>query len=135
LHCGRRRKRQRAWYSLIEIEVRGVEEHPSVACAILAERSARLESFSGGRLQQAEHVVVVARDALAAVPELASMIVPTAEPVQNDHLVPEGALRFDRGDAADCKIGVRQIIGGIGSHAGGHVGIERGLRAAFNLHG
>ena len=57
------------------------------------------------------------RNALAAVSQLASVIVPAAEAVQNHDLVPERPLRFHRGDAADRQVGVRQIVGGIRLHA------------------
>jgi hypothetical protein len=53
------------------------------------------------RLEQSEHVVVVTRDALATMPQLAAMIEPPAEPMQNHHLVPEGTLRLYRCDASD----------------------------------
>lgn len=43
---------------------------------------------------------VVPRDPLAAMSQLASMIEPVAEPMQNHHLVPERTLRLYRRDTS-----------------------------------
>ena len=99
-----------------EVEVRAVEEHPRVARAIGGQRQVRDGLLAERRLQDAEDVVVVPRHALAALTQLASPIVPAAQAVEDDDLVPERATGIDGRDARDTQVEVRQVSRDIGRH-------------------
>lgn len=70
------------------------------------------------------HVVVVARDALAAMVKFAAALMPLAQAMQDHHLVPEGAFGLDGRDVGNCQVEIRKIAGHIGPYDGCRVGVD-----------
>jgi hypothetical protein len=62
----------------------------------------------GGK--QAEHVVIMAGDALAATLEFTAPLKPSPQTVKDHHLVPKGAAGIDGGYIADVKIVACKIV-------------------------
>jgi hypothetical protein len=86
-------------------------------------------------LHQLVHIVVVARDALPAVPQFAAAVVPLSQAVQDDDLVPEGALRLYGGDVAHGQIQRGQILCDVWHDRCCDVRVQRRLRTGLDLDG
>jgi hypothetical protein len=77
----------------------------------------------------------VSRHALAAVTELTTAFEPRSETMQDDHFVPKRPFRQHCRDVSDAKVQVPHIISDVWFECREDVGIDGGLRTAFNLHG
>ena len=113
-HRVMRGERERPERSTREIEVRSIEEHPGMRDTVLAER--RLSDGGGADwpLGELVEVIIVTGHALAAPTQLASLVEPTSQPMEDDDLVPERAFGIDRSHGRDGQVEHWQIIIDIG---------------------
>lgn len=104
-------------------------------CAVGGKIVIGLPSLRSLRLRESMDVVVVTRYPLAFVPQFSAAVVPLAQTVQDDDLVPERSLRLHRSDLADCEVQIRQIGRHVRRYCRGDVWVQRGFRASLDLDG
>jgi hypothetical protein len=81
-HCERRRQREGPRNRKRETQIPTIKEQTRVTRAIKRQRPIGLPRLGSSRLEQAEDIVVMSRDALAALPKFTAAIVPLPQAVK-----------------------------------------------------
>jgi hypothetical protein len=92
-----------------QAEVVTAEEEARVYRAVRSKRSIAEPLRRPFIAQELVSVVVVTRDPLAAVAQDTAPVMPLAQTVEDDDLVPERAFGFDGHDVVNAKIKIRKI--------------------------
>jgi hypothetical protein len=105
-----RDEREGAGHGVCELEVRSIEEHSSVADAVRAERRIGDSGGADRRRSELVQVIIVTGHTLPTPTQLAALIEPPPQPVEDDDLVPKGAFGINRAHRWHGQVKRRLVI-------------------------
>src|SRR3954451_24866109 len=91
-------------------------------------------ALSNLRVHQLVNIIIMTGHTVPTAEEVAPDLEPTAPSVENDDLVPEGALGIDDCDIGHCKVDAWNILATIWHDRPRRIGIESRLRTGLDLH-
>lgn len=135
VHCGVGGQRECACSRRVQSQVWATEEQSGVCRTVGSKFVINQPDWCSLRLHQSMDVVIVTRYPLALVSQFVAAVIPLAQTVQDDDLVPERSLWPHRRYVPDREVQTGQIVRYVWDYCRGDVRVQRRLGASFDFDG